>query len=246
MKTDTLTLQPEVSDRSSQTINHFALIPDGNRRWARARGLHPGEGHRVAFLEKAPELLKHIWANGIHTATLWMFSHDNWKRSEEEVDTLMELYRGFLRIMLLIAEEMQVSLVHLGRKDRIPVALLKEIHLAEFSTKHYDKHSLLFAIDYSGRDELFRMVKHLLVTGRGYETLTPEKLCQLLDTGEAQFPDPDIVMRTSGETRTSGFMPWQSAYSEYFFAPEYFPDLQVKDIDEVLRSYQNRNRRYGC
>ena len=234
-----------VQPAARSMVNHFALIPDGNRRWAKEKKLPDGEGHRRAFLEKAPELLSHIWNKGVHTATLWMFSHDNWKRSENEVKLLMLLYHDFLEIMMNMAGQMNISLVHMGRKDRLPVSLCKKITEVEIRTEGYSSHTLLFGIDYSGHDELLRAINQLLSEENVSMPLTPDKLAKLLDTSKTIYPYPDIVMRSSGEKRTSGFMPWQCAYSEYFFSPKNFPDLCTDDIDDVLKAYQLRDRRYG-
>lgn len=244
MKTGTSIYNPEYmsTPNPDQAIRHLALIPDGNRRWARSRGLSPLEGHRKAFLEKAPELLQHAWNKGIHTITLWMFSHDNWKRAPEEVAWLMELYEKFMHKAMDLAAEKQICLRHMGRRDLIPDSLRDTIIFAEHITRQHKKHELLFALDYSGRDELLRAIS---VAMRNPAPITPQKLESLLDTTGSRYPEPDIVIRTSGETRTSGFMPWQSIYSEYFFTTKYFPELQTSDIDEVLKAYHLRDRRYG-
>lgn len=221
---------------------HIAIIPDGNRRWARKKGYNDSEGHAKGFLEVSPVLLKYLWTHGIHTVTLWMFSTDNWSRKPDEVNYLMILFDQFLDLMLKMADEYNLCMLHLGRKDRIPGELCDKIHMVESKTNKYNKGNFLFALDYSGRDEMERALHKFCSSGERHD---PESFSRFLDTGQVFYPDPEIIIRTSGEIRTSGFMPWQSIYSEYFFLTKYYPDLSTDDLDQVIKDYFNRDKRYG-
>jgi len=224
---------------STKPLKHIAIIPDGNRRWAKNQGLSPQEGHRKAFIEVAPSLLKTLWDNEIYAATLWLFSTENWKRSDSEVDNLMDVFSQFLSNLLPLSGKYSVQLRHLGRKDRLPENLLSMVEEVEHSTKGMTGHIFNFALDYGGEDEIIRAVRRLVEKGVKPEEIEPH---QLMD----QFcPPPDLIIRTSGECRLSGFMPLQSCYSELYFTNTFFPDLIPADIEEAIHWFQNRERRFG-
>lgn len=223
-------------------VRHVAIIPDGNRRWARREGINEKEGHTKCFLDVTPRLLRHIWKTEIHTVTLWMFSTDNWNRTKEETDHLMKVFYTFLDTMERIADAQCIAMVHLGRKDRIPFFLRKKIEDVEGNTAHHKGGNFLFALDYSGRDEILRAMEKMARAGIDQHGRIFESH---LDTSHIANPDPDIVIRTSGELRTSGFMIWQSAYSEYFFIDKYYPDMCIQDLDNVIEEYYKRDKRYG-
>ena len=223
-------------------VNHIAIIPDGNRRWAKEKGFPSLEGHRKGF-DVAVDLARKIRQMGVSTLTLWAFSTENWKRTLDEVSYLMGLYEILIDKCLSEAIEDKVRVIHLGRKDRIPKSLLKKITDAENETKNFDKYFLNIALDYGGRDETLRTI------GKLQNSRTPiseEEFGKLLDTGDQPFPEPEIIVRTSGEMRTSGFMIWQSIYSEWFFLDKYFPDLNIEDIKKIVDEYDlSRQRRFG-
>lgn len=223
------------------TINHIAIIPDGNRRWARERNLPTFEGHRRGF-DVALSLAKKIRQMGISTLTLWAFSTENWKRTTEEVAYLMGLYEILIDRCLKEAIEDGVRVIHLGRKDRLPKNLLVKINDAENKTKKFDKYFLNIALDYGGRDEVLRAISNIKSQKSKMEEIDFGKF---LDTGDQPFPEPEIIVRTSGELRTSGFMIWQSIYSEWFFSDKYFPDLSEEDIKNIIEEYNSRKRRFG-
>lgn len=225
--------------------NHIAIIPDGNRRWARSKNLPAFEGHRRGF-DVAVKISRYIRTLGIHTLTIWAFSTENWKRTKEEVGYLMRLYAAMVDKYLKEAISDNVKIVHLGRKDRIPSYLLKKIERAEKETQSNQKHVLNIALDYGGHDEIVRAITRMNnEEGIKNNELTEQKFEVFLDTKEQPYPNPDIIIRTSGEQRVSGFMPWQAAYSELFFIEKHFPDLTEKDIDLVLDEYSKRQRRFG-
>ncbi len=224
--------------------HHVAIIPDGNRRWAREKALPTFYGHKKGF-DQSIELSKKARTLGVKVLTFWAFSTENWQRSKEEIAYLMQLYSQMIDKNLEIAEKEQVRIIHLGRKDRLPKELAKKIASAEKKTANFNRYYLAVALDYGGRDELLRVVLKIRQANLSNQTLTEENFNQLLDTKDLPYPDPDLIIRTSGEVRTSGFMIWQSAYSEWIFYPKYFPDFTPQDLENCLVEYSNRQRRFG-
>lgn len=224
-------------------LNHLAIIPDGNRRWAKARNLPTLEGHRRGF-ESARKVVKYSREVGIHTTTLWAFSTENWSRTNEEVSYLMKLYADMVDNFLNEALKDEVRIVHLGRKDRIPKFLLDKIKKSEEETKNFKKNILNIALDYGGRDDVIRAIKKANEQNK-IEELTEENFGDFLDTTGQPYPSPDLIIRTSGEMRTSGFMIWQAAYAELLFVDKHFPDFDTSDIDFAIEEFANRQRRFG-
>lgn len=222
---------------------HLAIIMDGNRRWAKERGLPGFEGHRKGA-EKIRQLVKWCKARGIKTVTLYAFSTENWNRSPEEVNFLMKLFGIFLAKESKELQRNKVRLRVIGQRERLSVSLQEKIKKAEDLTKDCEEGTLVLAVSYGGRDEIVRAVKKaFLLNGVVLDRLTEEKLEDCLDT--AGLPDPDLIIRTSGEQRTSGFLLWQSVYSELYFTGKYWPDFSEKDLDEALAEYAKRQRRFG-
>lgn len=218
---------------------HLAIICDGNRRWARAQGLMPWDGHRVA-IERFRTVAD--WCRThprIGTLTLWAFSTENWKREEREVKELMRLFESFLKHEQPWILEHETRFVHAGRKDRIPPSLAALIAETEEKTAHVTGFTLQLAIDHGGKDEVVRAVKRL---GSAADA-TEESIRAHLDHPEV--PDIDFVIRTSGEQRTSNFFLWHSAYAEWIFLTKHFPELGSEDLAAALDEYDNRKRRYG-
>lgn len=220
---------------------HIAIIPDGNRRWAKEKGLPTFEGHRRGA-ENTIKLSRHIRKIGVPVLTFWAFSTENWTRTKDEIQSIFGLHHilsGYVK------EAMQdnVRITHLGRKDRIPQELLKAIEDAEEKTSNNTDSYLNIALDYGGQDEIIRGIQKL--THEELSHLTPETFAANLDTAFLPYPNPDIIIRTGGEQRMSGFMPWQSTYAEFFFLDKYFPDLSEEDIDAIVEEFGNRQRRFG-
>lgn len=218
---------------------HLAIICDGNRRWAKSRGLPPWEGHRVAI-----ENFRAIgdWCREnerIGTLTLWGFSTENWKRDEKEVAELMRLFEWFMKKEIAHIVEKKTRFLHAGRKDRIPVSLLKLFTEAEEKTRDFTGFTIQLAIDHGGRDEIVRAVRRI-PTGT---EVTESAIAAHLDNPDV--PDVDLVIRTSGEQRTSGFSMWKAAYAEWYFPTYHFPDLTPDKIQEALDEYDGRQRRFG-
>ena len=231
---------------------HLGLILDGNRRYARALGLSPTKGHEFG-VQKAYEVLEWCLEMGIKTVTVWVFSTDNFKRPPEEVETLMNL---FLREAERMAEdhrilEHQVRVRFIGRREGFSPEVVRAIERLERRTEGHRGMFLNIAMGYGGREEIVDAVKRLLLEAeaRGLspkevaEGLTPEDIARHLYT--AGLPDPDFIIRTSGEIRLSGFLLWQSAYSEFYFADVLWPEFRKIDFLRALRSYQARERRFG-
>lgn len=223
-------------------LNHIGFIPDGNRRWARARNLPTLEGHRRGFaaLEK---VAKRIRARKIHTFTVWAFSTENWNREKAEVEYLMKLYERWLKVNTKVAIKDKVRIQYIGRRDRIPSGLLKAVDDAEEKTKQFTDYTLGFAVDYGGRDEIVRAARRIIDSGKTIES--ESDFSAFLDTGKFKYPNPDMVIRTSGEKRTSGFMTWEAAYAEWFFHDKFLPDFTVADLDKCIEEYGHRQRRFG-
>lgn len=220
-------------------MTHLAIIPDGNRRWARERGLDPWKGHEKA-IENFRTVADALRDNpNVNILTIWCFSTENWKRDEKEVRELMkafERYVGGERDKFL---KNDTRFVHSGRKDRIPKTLAKVLHETEEATKECKKFTLHCALDYGGRDEIVRAAQKA-----GGDTITEETLRAHLDHPE--IPDIDLVYRTSGEMRSSNFFLWQTAYAEWFYTTKYFPDVTMEDINACLSEYEMRQRRFGA
>ncbi len=227
---------------SHPSIRHIAIIPDGNRRWARANGMTTYEGHQKGF-EVISDLGKHIRALGIPVFTVWAFSTENWKREKGEVTYLMQIFERWFESNLKTARKESIRIIHIGRRDRIPASLRKTIEKCESETRDFTAHTLIVALDYGGQDEIVRATQHAMSTSSVIQT--PDDMAAHLDTRSLLYPNPDLVIRTSGETRTSGFMLWQTAYSEWIFLNKHLPDMNRDDLDECVAEYEQRQRRFG-
>lgn len=238
--------------QNSALPSHIAIIPDGNRRWAKAHKLPAIEGQRRGA-EVAIKIDRHVRSLDIHTLTFWALSTENVSRSKKEVDFLMKLGEFSLD---KYAEELireGVRFIHLGRRDRIAEKLLKKIEDLEKKTKQNTRHFLNLALDYGGRDEVIRAIKKIQsslrkISGQAefrIQNLSEDNFNQFLDTRNQPYSYPDLIIRTGGEIRTSGFMIWQAAYSEYVFLDKYFPDVNEVDIDMAIEEYSRRQRRFG-
>lgn len=223
---------------------HIAIIADGNRRWAKERGLPTFEGHRRGA-ENVKLLSKRAKAHGVKIITFWVFSTENWKRTVEEIGYLMSLFDTFVDRERKEAIKEKTRIIHMGRKDRIPEALRKKIIQAEEETKHFTNYYFVVALDYGGRDEVIRAVQKIHKDGLSMSNLQESDIDNYLDTKDLPQPEPDIIIRTSGEARLSGFMSWQSAYSEYYFSPLMFPDFGPDKLEEAIKEYGERKRRFG-
>jgi undecaprenyl diphosphate synthase len=225
---------------------HVAIIMDGNGRWAKARGLPRGEGHRRG-VEAVRQTVKAAIEIGIRHLTLFSFSSENWSRPAEEVDFLFGLFRHYIRRDVADLHSSGVRITIIGKREGLPADILKMIEEAEALTAGNGALELIFAFNYGARDEIVRAVRRIAeeVKQGGLEpaAITEATLSEHLDT--APFPDPDLIIRTSGELRLSNFLLWQSAYSELVFAPVYWPDFGRQALQTAIEEFAGRTRRYG-
>jgi undecaprenyl diphosphate synthase len=219
---------------------------DGNGRWAQARGLPRISGHQEGR-RTVKRIVSHALDLGIKYLSLFAFSTENWKRPKEEVDGLMEILRFGLREERPEFIEKKINVTFFGDRSKLSKEVLSEMETTEELTKDNDRLYLAFAINYSGRDDIvraFRKFSSDLISNRTNPEMIDEKLVSsYLDT--KNFPDPDLIIRTSGELRISNFFLWQSAYSELYFTPILWPDFDEKAFDEAILDFQKRKRRFG-
>jgi undecaprenyl diphosphate synthase len=229
-------------EKLAKVPKHVAIIMDGNGRWAIKKGLPRVSGHR-AGTENLREVIEASVEFGVQYLTIYAFSTENWKRPKDEIQGLMRIFRTMLDRELMNLHENGVQLRHFGRLDGIDEALKKKVQEAIELTK--DNHTLILniAFNYGGRDEIIQGIKGLILDGHGAEDVTEELFSHYLYT--ANCPDPDLIIRTSGEYRCSNFLIWQGAYSEWYFTPTYWPDFGREDLYEALDSFNQRDRRYG-
>ena len=224
----------------SNIPRHIALILDGNGRWAKRRGLPRTEGHRQGAV-RVREIVKACKERGIEYVTLYAFSTENWKRSKEEVSGLMKLLSSFMRSKeaMLVKEGIRFRVI--GRKADFSLKLQREIAQLEEKTKDGD-FTLAVALSYGGRAEIVDAANAWLKSNPECE-LTEEAFRSFLYAPD--IPDPDLIIRTSGECRTSNFLIWESAYSEWYFTDVFWPDFDKAEFDKALQSYSRRERRMG-
>lgn len=217
---------------------HIVIIPDGNRRWAEEKNLPIWKGHEKAF-DGSLELLREIQKMGIRYCTLWGFSTENWKRSSIEVKMLMQIFPNMLIKLREEAFKEEIAVHHFGRKDRLPAKLSAQLDRLEKDTARFNKYYLGIALDYGGRDEIIRAMEKVDFS----KPVSELDISNALDTNG--FPDPELIIRTGGEQRLSGMMPWQSVYAELYFSPLYYPDFGAPELHLALQDFSNRHRRFG-
>jgi undecaprenyl diphosphate synthase len=222
--------------------NHVAIIMDGNGRWAKARGLPRTEGHRQGT-ENLRRIIRACVELHVPILTIYAFSTENWKRPPLEVRLLMSILQTVLHGELHELHENGVQIRHLGRLEQVAPALQKEILRACEYTKHNSRLILNVAFNYGGRDEIVQAVRQIVQEGIPADQITEDLLNQHMYTGG--LPDPDLVIRTSGELRLSNFLIWQAAYAEYYFTPVYWPDFDKAELEKAIAEYAHRTRRYG-
>ena len=228
----------------SEKLRHIALIPDGNRRWARSHGLPVVAGHQKVVYEVLPALVDKCLELGIECFTVWCFSTENWGREQKEVDALLALMGSFYdRFAKKIAQQ-GVQLTFMGRRDNLPANLQHDISRWLADTATNDRMILNIAFNYGGHDDILRAVNKILERGQ-YHEIGEQTLRDHLDTSVHDLPDPDLIIRPGGEKRLSGFMSWQSAYSELFFDDKMMPDFGPDDLQRAIDDFYARQRRYG-
>jgi len=221
---------------------HIAIIMDGNGRWAQKRGLPRNLGHKAGF-ENIKKIVEHIYKLGIPYVTFFTFSTENWQRPKEEIDGIFNLVRNHLKDDNEVQRflDNDIRLVTMGDLSKLPDDLKDKIIDVSNKTKNANKLTLNLAINYGGRDEIVRAVNMALKDGK---TLNVDDFSKYLYSNG--LPDPDFVIRTSGELRVSNFMLYQMAYSEFYFTKTYWPDFGPKQLEIALIDYQKRKRRFGA
>ncbi len=225
---------------------HVAIILDGNGRWAKAHNLPRKMGHAEGCktVERTVEDAARL---GIKYLTVYGFSTENWKRSEEEVGALMQLFRYYMKRLLKIAKANNVRVKMIGERNRFAVDIIEGINRLENETKDNTGLTFVIAVNYGSRDEICRAVKKMTKDVKN-GTLNPEDITEstinnYLDT--AQIPDPDLLIRTSGEFRLSNYLLWQCAYTEIYITDIYWPDFNKQELIKAIESYNKRDRRFG-
>ena len=223
-------------------LRHIGIIMDGNGRWAKQRGQLRTQGH-LEGITAAKRVVKSASDLGISYLTLYTFSTENWKRAEEEVGFVMGLVKKYLRAELDFYRENGIRIRHAGDREKLPPEILDELDGACADTKDFVGLQVVIALNYGGRDEIVRAVKRCAAAGEKMETLTEETIGLYLDNPD--IPDPDLVIRTAGEFRTSNFLLWESAYAEYVISDKLWPDWSAEDLVQAIQGYRNRERRFG-
>lgn len=227
-------------------IKHIAIIMDGNRRWAKNRGLAPKMGHRegAKTLEK---IVKYANKIGLSYITVYAFSTENWKRDKEEVDELMRLLKKYLDDYAKKADSQNIKVNVIGDFSVLSFDLINSINNVMEVTKKNTGITFNIALNYGGRSEILNAVKNIVKEVRdnnlSIDSITEEIISKNMYTKDQ--PDPDLMIRTSGEIRTSNFLPWQLVYSELYFVQKNWPDFNEKDLDMSIEEYNKRTRKYG-
>ena len=226
--------------------NHIAIILDGNGRWAKAKGMPRGYGHikGCANLETICDDIKDL---GVKYLTVYAFSTENWKRSREEVEGLMKLFRSYLKKCMKSAEKNRMRVKIIGDPTAFAPDIQEKIKQLEEFSKDYDELYFQIALNYGSRDEITRGMRKLAqdaIDGKvDPQKITEDTISGYLDT--ADVPDPDLLIRTSGEQRLSNFLMWQLAYTEFYFTDVPWPDFGKGDLIKAIEKYNGRDRRYG-
>lgn len=226
--------------------NHIAIILDGNGRWAKAKGMPRGYGHikGCANLEQVCYDIKDL---GVKYLTVYAFSTENWKRSREEVDGLMKLFRSYLKKCIKISRDNKMKIKIIGDISAFAPDIQESIRNLEEFSKDYDELYFQIAMNYGSRDEITRGVRRMaqdVADGKvSPEEITEDRISSYLDT--AGVPDPDLLIRTSGEQRLSNFLMWQLAYTEFYFTDIAWPDFHKAELVQAIEKYNQRDRRYG-
>jgi undecaprenyl diphosphate synthase len=221
---------------------HIAIIMDGNGRWANQRGLPRLLGHR-AGTQNVRKIIGACIERGVRFLTLFAFSTENWLRPFEEVRGLMYLLGEYIDRETPHLHEMGVQIRHLGRIEGLSTGLQKKIQKAVDLTKNNSAITVCVALNYGGRNEIIHAIRTMVRKGIPLEEINEESFAAHLSTRE--IPNPDLVIRTSGETRLSNFLIWETAYSEFWFTPTFWPDFSQEHLDQAINDYSGRQRRFG-
>jgi undecaprenyl diphosphate synthase len=230
--------QPELP----RAPRHIAIIMDGNGRWAKRRGLPRLAGHR-AGTENIRRIVRECTDQGVRYLTLYAFSTENWSRPSLEVEGLMRILSEFIDRETQNLHEEQVQIRHLGRLDGISKLLQRKIRSAVELTRDNQRLTLAVALNYGGRSDIVDAVRELVAQGLPPDAIDEQQISERLST--RGMPDPDLIIRTSGEWRLSNFLIWQAAYSEYWTTPMFWPDFGPEQLRQAINDYGQRERRFG-
>ncbi|MCL2608774.1 MAG: polyprenyl diphosphate synthase [Treponema sp.] len=231
-------------DRVPEVPRHVGIIMDGNGRWAQRRNLVRTQGH-LEGLKAAKRVVKAASDMGIGFLTLYAFSTENWKRTAQEVGFIMGLVKRYLREEMDFYRENGIRIRHAGDASGLPADIAGEIREAERSTRDFSGLQVVLAINYGGRDELVRAVRRLSARHpEGLSGIGEDDISACLDNPDV--PDPDLIIRSAGELRTSNLLLWEGAYAELLFSPKLWPDWSGEDLVRAVDEYRNRTRRFGA
>jgi len=221
---------------------HIAIIPDGNRRWAKNKKLPSILGHKKGF-DRAMEIIDVCYDLGVKVITLYGFSTENWNRAKDEVDYLAKLFVNFFDKNIEKFRKRGIKLIHLGEISRFSPDFQQRIKNGVAQTKNNSKMTVQLALNYGGRDEIRRAIQSIVEKGIKPEEISEETIRNALDSKDT--PDPDLIIRTSGEERLSGFLLWQSAYAELYFRDINWPDFTKTELKKAIDEFAHRQRRFG-
>ena len=224
-------------------LNHVAIIMDGNRRWAKNKGLPSVKGHQQAATEVIEPLIAECVKQKIPFVTFWAFSTENWKRDKKEITELFKIFRFALGKLAAKFIKQGAKLKILGDINKFPKDIAKKSLEMIQKSKGNTQITVTFALNYGGRDEILRAVKKIVKQKIPVKKINEDVFASCLDT--AGIPDPDLIIRTGGDQRLSGYLPWQSVYSELYFTNTLFPDFTPTQLKKALKSFSTRNRRFG-
>ncbi|MBE6596801.1 MAG: di-trans,poly-cis-decaprenylcistransferase [Ruminococcaceae bacterium] len=228
-----------ITNSEDHPIKHIGFIMDGNGRWAKKRGMPREYGHKFGA-ETFKKVMEHCCNLGIKATTFYVFSTENWKRPQKEVDSIMKLLDRYLDDCKKELDEYDLRFIFLGDKSVFPDGLRnKMIEIERLSSQH--KYIVNLALNYGGRDEIVYAVNKLYADGK--ERITEDDISSALYTSES--PDLDLIVRTGGDLRISNFLLWQSAYAELYFTDKLWPDFNTDDVDAAIENFLNRKRRFG-
>ena len=221
--------------------NHIAIIMDGNGRWAKKRSLPRTAGH-AAGSKKFKEIARYCNKIGVKYLTVYAFSTENWRRPKEEVDAIMNIFRDYLKDSANFKSE-NIMLKFIGDRSGMPQDIAELMAQAEYDSKDATGLKVYMAINYGGRDELVHAVKDIINEGISPDEINEDTISSHIYTKD--YPDPELIIRPSGEYRLSNFLIWQSAYSEFWFSNVLWPDFTTDDLDRAIDDFNLRNRRFG-
>lgn len=220
---------------------HVGIIPDGNRRWAKSRGIAEYLAHSTSGnYSNLREIFETAQCAGVETLSIWAFSTENWEREKREVDELLGVIERGIDSFYLASQRDQYKFKFVGRTDRLPKRMKAKAIELERETKRYNRMQIVLGVDYGGRDEMLRAVNQAIKDGK---MIGEREFERLLDT--SGISDPDLIIRTGGEKRLSGYMPFQSTYSELIFLDVLFPDFTPQNLKEAINEFEDRKRRLG-